>query len=159
MLTTTNAEEFIESGSALAWIGMHNRDLLKSHPSLADQLAAGRSLWTPQRLRAIAPDAGQGSLMSRLSLWPARIIVGIYRSAIRPAIGSRCTLQPSCSAYFMDASRRHGLTGIPMLADRLVREPGVNSRAEHPLTLPSGEIRYADPLEDHDFWMDTKESR
>lgn len=159
LLTTTNAEEFVEAGSALAWIGMRDRDLLKAHPSLADQLAAGRALWTPERLRAIAPGANRGSLMSRVSLWPSRLTVGVYRSFIRPAIGSRCTLHPSCSAYFLEASHRHGLAGIPMLADRLVREPGVNSRAEQPLTLPAGEIRYADALDDHDFWMGTEESR
>ena len=159
LLTTTNADEFVEAGCALAWIGMHDRSLLEANPSLADQLAAGRSLWTPDRLRAISPRAGNGSLMSRVSLFPARLTVSIYRSLIRPAIGSRCNLQPSCSAYFMEASRRHGLAGIPMLADRLVREPGVNSRAEQPMVIPSGEIRYADELGDHDFWMGGKESR
>lgn len=157
LVSTNDPDEFVEAGSALAWIGMRHRELLRSNPSLADQLASGRMLWTPDRLRAIAPGSKSGGLFARLARWPARAIVGLYRSAIRPAIGSRCNLEPGCSAYFLEASRRHGLTGIPMLADRLVREPGVNARGEYPVSMPSGTIRYADPIEDHDFWFHAKD--
>ena len=157
LVTTKDPDEFVEAGSALAWIGMRRRDLLRANPSLADQLASGRSLWTPDRVRAAAPGSNAGGPLGRLARLPAHTVVHMYRSAIRPAIGRRCNLEPSCSAYFLEASRRHGLAGIPMLADRLVREPGVNSRGEFPVLQPSGDIRYADPIENHDFWFHGKD--
>ena len=157
LVTTEDPDEFVEAGSALAWIGMRRRDLLRSNPSLADQLASGRSLWTPDRVRAADPGSNDVGSSARLARVPARAVVSMYRSAIRPAIGRRCNLEPSCSAYFLEASRRHGLAGIPMLADRLVREPGVNSRGEFPVLQPSGDIRYADPIENHDFWFHGKD--
>ena len=53
----------------------------------------------------------------------------------------------------MQASRAHGLLGVPIMADRFVREPSVVAAAEKPVTMPDGRIRYADPVADHDFWM------
>lgn len=94
--------------------------------------------------QALRPGQGLFSL-------PARTIVGFYKTAVAPAIGSRCSLTPSCSAYFLDASRKHGLLGFPMLADRLIREPSVVADAAHPLSI-GARTRYADPVEAHDFW-------
>lgn len=82
---------------------------------------------------------------------PARMIVAFYKRAVAPAIGSRCSLTPSCSAYFLEASRKHGLLGFPMLADRLVREPSEVLKASHPVRV-GRKTRYADPVEAHDFW-------
>ena len=83
---------------------------------------------------------------------PGRGIVAVYRSLVRPAIGARCSLHPSCSEYLLQASRRHGLLAFPMMADRLVREPSVVH--DHPVPAPpGGEVRVPDPLSDHDFWM------
>ena len=80
-------------------------------------------------------------------------LIGIsVRHAIRPAIGSRCSLDPSCSEYFRQASRNHGLLSIPMIADRLVREPSVVLKREREIVV-GGETRIADPLSDHDQWM------
>lgn len=83
--------------------------------------------------------------------WPARGIVSFYRAAVAPAIGSRCSLSPSCSAYFLEAGRKHGLLAFPMIADRLVREPSVVAAAEHPVS-DGRTFRYADPVEAHDYW-------
>lgn len=81
----------------------------------------------------------------------SRIVEGIvrsYRRWISVAIGSRCSLTPSCSEYFRQAARRHGWLAFPMIADRFVREPSVvaasNVRAGTPIP---------DPLEDHDAWL------
>jgi len=79
-------------------------------------------------------------------------IVVIYRAAIRPAIGARCSLTPSCSEYFLQAGQAHSLLAFPIVADRLVREPGVTQAAEHPVSIGEN-VRYADPLNQHDFWM------
>ena len=95
------------------------------------------------------PQEGGGSAASLPGQW----IVKFYRAQIGPAIGSRCDLRPSCSEYFLQASRAHGLLGIALMADRFVREPSVVSAKEQPVTLPDGHVRYADPLSGHDFWM------
>lgn len=83
----------------------------------------------------------------------ARAVVSFYRFAVSPGIGSRCALEPSCSQYFLIASRRHGLLGLPMIADRFVREP-VASAPDRPVILnKSGQPRHPDPVEDHDWWF------
>lgn len=84
---------------------------------------------------------------------PSRLLVGFYRWQVGPAIGMRCELHPSCSAYLLEACRAHGLLGFALMADRLYREPAVSAAREQVITLPDGRIRTADPLGDHDFWM------
>ncbi len=99
--------------------------------------------------------AGSGAADRRRKQRRGRLtarIVRFYRSNIGPAIGQRCVLHPSCSEYFMQAGRTHGVLGLPLIADRLVREPGVAARAAHPVQI-GGHVRYADPVEDHTFWL------
>ena len=91
-------------------------------------------------------DSGLSTLFSRL-------VVGFYRTFVGPAIGSRCALEPSCSHYFLEASRKHGLLGIPMTADRFVREPVVSAPDRPWVRTPSGALRHPDPVEDHDDWL------
>ena len=53
-----------------------------------------------------------------------RGVIAVYRSQIRPAIGDRCVLLPSCSEYSHQAFQQHGFfIGAAMTADRFVREP------------------------------------
>jgi hypothetical protein len=89
--------------------------------------------------------------------WFARRVVGFYRLFVGPALGNRCALEPSCSRYFLEASRRHGLLGIPMTADRFVREPVV-SNSERRIRMPDGTWRHPDPVSDHDWWF-SKEAK
>jgi len=89
----------------------------------------------------------RGSYAHSLGGWVVRVVVGFYREWIRPAIGSRCSLSPSCSEYFLTAARRHGWWAFPMMADRLVREPGLVSSA------PDPNQRVSDPVDDHDWWL------
>lgn len=77
-----------------------------------------------------------------------RGIVGFYRRQIRPAIGARCSLQPSCSEYFMQAGRLHGILSVPMIADRLVREPSLVRVGANPMQV-DGHWRFPDPVESH----------
>ncbi len=80
---------------------------------------------------------------------PVRGMVAFYRSVIAPALGTRCVLQPSCSAYSLQAARERGWLSIPMTADRLIREPSVVNAKEHPVGRRNGRTHYADPLSDH----------
>ena len=84
--------------------------------------------------------------------WLAAGVVGFYRLFVGPAIGSRCVLEPSCSQYFLEAGRKHGIAGVPMVADRFVREPVV-SASDRWVRRPDGSWRHPDPVSDHDGWF------
>ncbi|MBQ9726735.1 MAG: membrane protein insertion efficiency factor YidD [Kiritimatiellae bacterium] len=92
------------------------------------------------------PATGSGSLF-------ARGVVGFYRFAVGPALGQRCALEPSCSRYFVLASRKHGWLGVPMTADRFVREPVVSAPDRPWVRNSAGAWRHPDPVEDHDWWF------
>ncbi len=137
---------FLRSGCALFLLLQADDRLGRENPALLSQLAACRDLWTrdvQDEVRGPAPGR-----KSRPAAQPAGWIVSFYRSQIGPAIGHRCSLAPSCSTYFLEASRDHGWLGVPLIADRLVREPGVVSAAERPV-LRGEELRYLDPVADH----------
>lgn len=131
--------------------------LLKWHPDLASddallraQVLGCESLWD-QRLRDECAVPAASRRLRVFSL-PGEAVVAFYRACVSPAIGARCSLEPSCSRYFLEASRRHGLLAFPIVADRLVREPGVVSKAARKVVV--GNVRkIADPLDDHDFWL------
>lgn len=103
-------------------------------------------------------DAENGETLEKREQRPKRMsfiaqwIVGFYRAQISPAIGARCVLDPSCSQYFLEASRKHGLLGLPMIADRFVREP-IESASDRVILRTDGQHRHLDPVEDHDWWF------
>ncbi|MFU8779994.1 MAG: membrane protein insertion efficiency factor YidD [Kiritimatiellia bacterium] len=82
----------------------------------------------------------------------ARAIIGFYQKQIGPGIGQRCAMHPSCSHYSLEACRRYGLVGIPMTADRLIRESDHIRYRINPIQQ-SGVERYADPVTDHSQWF------
>ncbi|MBI5718290.1 MAG: membrane protein insertion efficiency factor YidD [Burkholderiales bacterium] len=57
--------------------------------------------------------------------WPRRILIGLvqaYRFLLKPWLGSACRFEPTCSAYAMDALRRHGaVRGLALSGWRLAR--------------------------------------
>lgn len=114
---------------------------------LVSQLRAMRPVWTHERIHEAMsrmPRAEKNAITGRPGQW----VVSFYRAQIAPAIGQRCSLYPSCSEYFRQASREYGLKGLPLIADRLVREPGVVHDARHPVRSGDRTL-FADPLEDH----------
>lgn len=48
------------------------------------------------------------SFVSRALAWPLIGLVQVYRYAISPWLGGNCRYQPTCSAYAVEALRRHG---------------------------------------------------
>jgi len=104
----------------------------------------------------IAPPPTLATLGRESVTIPAQAFISLYRTQISPAIGARCSLEPSCSEYFVQAVKKHGLLGAPLIADRFVREPDVFKAREKPIVMLDGRIRYADPVSDHDFWMYAK---
>ncbi|MBU0677633.1 MAG: membrane protein insertion efficiency factor YidD [Verrucomicrobia bacterium] len=151
-VTAPDHELFLRAGCSLDLLIRQNSALARSRDltGLESQLNTCRPMWTGGLARSCVVDAhGKERATSRPGKW----IVAFYRSQVRPAIGSRCSLEPSCSEYYKRASGKHGLLGVAMIGDRLVREPGVVSRAEHPV-VAGGKIHYADPLDEHDWWME-----
>jgi putative component of membrane protein insertase Oxa1/YidC/SpoIIIJ protein YidD len=82
----------------------------------------------------------------------ARAIIGFYQNQIGPGIGQRCAMYPSCSHYSLEACRRYGLVGIPMTADRLIRESDHIRYRINPIQRNGREL-YHDPTEHHTFWF------
>lgn len=82
--------------------------------------------------------------------------LALYRTQIGPAIGSRCSLLPSCSEYARQAVLRHGWIGLALIGDRAVREPDVVRAARGPVRV-NGRRRYPDPLDAHDGWLGRRE--
>jgi len=149
-LTSTNSSISLSSGALLTRMTIHHPKQAAPSLSLALQMATCAPVLAGIPPPPFLPCASKdhGSLLSRPGQW----IVAFYRFAIRPAIGSRCSLSPSCSEYFLQASRKHKLLAFPMIADRLVREPSVVNAAQHTSQV-NGKTLVLDPLDNHDFWM------
>ncbi|HMP76667.1 MAG TPA: membrane protein insertion efficiency factor YidD [Kiritimatiellia bacterium] len=140
---------FLRSGCAMFLLRREDESLGAEDPALLQQLASCRNLWNFElrdEVRVRPPGA------KTISANPATWVVGFYRTQVRPAIGHRCSLKPSCSEYFLQASRAHGVLGVPLLGDRLVREPDVVKYAEDPVES-GGRTYHRDPLENHTYWM------
>ena len=141
---------FLKSACSLFQLTREKPTLTEKSSDLHMQINSTRELWRGRLFREcrIRPVGCGIRFLSRAGIW----IAGFYRAHIRPAIGHRCSLEPSCSEYFRQACLKHGLLGFPMQADRFFREPGVAAEKTTPVAV--GEvIKYADPLSDHDFWM------
>ena len=117
-----------------------------------ERLYPAQAAQATQLRRAIRADRGPAvprRWWRTLGSLPVRALVAFYRTTVAPALGSRCLLTPSCSAYSLQAARERGWVSIPMTADRLIREPTVTHARAVPVTMPSGEILFADPISDH----------
>lgn len=79
-------------------------------------------------------------------------VITLYQRQISPAIGSRCSMHPSCSAFALDACRQYGLLGIPITANRLVRETDHIRYRKNPVLI-GGQMKYYDPVQHHTFWF------
>ncbi len=78
-------------------------------------------------------------------------LLKIYQNYISPVKGDRCPMYPTCSAYSVQAVKKHGpIIGIAMTADRLIHESDEPNFV--PLKKVGDRYRYIDPLENNDFW-------
>ena len=149
-LQETRSEDLaMRCGFSLVELGRTGRIPASQAAGWPERLRHFEARWTP----SVREECQVRPTAAGAAAKPGEWIVAFYRSQIAPAIGARCSLTPSCSEYFLQASRNHGALGFPMGADRLVREPSVVQRAESPVWTGTG-WRFADPLTDHDFWLD-----
>ena len=155
-LTTRNTTLFQLAACSLHFLFFENSDLAKTNPDLAAQVSFSVSA-CPSAIRNLA-DPRTTHLRDRLArpslaTLPARAFIAFYRTQIRPAIGGRCALTPSCSEYFLQATKKHGILGVPFIGDRFIRESRVTQDAKVLVERPDGSIRIADPVSDHDYWF------
>ncbi len=60
--------------------------------------------------------------LATLLAWPLLLLVKLYRYTISPWLGNNCRYDPSCSAYALEALRRHGaFRGTWLAAKRIGR--------------------------------------
>lgn len=152
-LTAPDVSLYRRAGYALDMIIKRTPSRWSADKDLRMQLATASGSWDEGIRRDVhrqmkLPDP------TRVSARPGQWIVTFYRQQIAPAIGSRCSLTPSCSEYFLMASRAHGLGGIPMIADRLVREPG---EVSHGVVQKDGGRKgiISDPVGAHEQWFNS----
>ncbi len=146
---TEDQELFLSTAYLLDSMLRHKPELADLDDPLRVQLRTLRPLVTPAILQAEAlPQHARPMLVARL----AEPIVGLYQSQISPAIGHRCSMHPSCSQYCVEACRSYGLAGIPMTADRLIRESDHVVHRINPIVV-DGEERFYNPISDHSFWF------
>jgi len=117
-------------------------------PAFATQARALRG----QAERELALNRRQKSGWKRIGALPVKAMVGFYRLAVAPALGSRCVMEPSCSHFSMQAARECGWLGLPMTGDRLIAEASMVVARHQPVTNAMGQFRFADPVSDHIGW-------
>lgn len=98
------------------------------------------------------PSVKQQQLKVTVDKEPLQLAVRFFQQQISPVDGPRCPMYPTCSAYSLQALRKHGpLLGVFLTVDRLYRE-GDPHEHTHP-TIQWGHVRFADPLNRNDFWL------
>lgn len=144
---------FIRASCSICMIIEAHRELVDSVNDIMGQLDASSSLWTRKILDECrpTPDTPAMSITGK----PAQWIISFYRRQISPAIGQRCSLVPSCSEYGMQSLKKHGLLGVAMTGDRMIREPDVVAEKPAPVRI-GNKWYYTDTVSEHDWWIMAK---
>jgi hypothetical protein len=76
-----------------------------------------------------------------------------YSGLISPTDGPRCIHRPTCSRYGLLAVRRHGVLGLLLTIDRLMRDDTSSALRRLPVIEDEGGTHFLDPLEESTFWF------
>jgi hypothetical protein len=80
-----------------------------------------------------------------------KLSINFYRTFISPVGGNRCHMNPSCSAYALEAVSRYGFVGgYILMTDRLIHESDEMDLA--PVVYIHGKSRFLDPVADNVLW-------
>ena len=97
------------------------------------------------------PDSRNQPLIAGGDSVPGFSPIQFFQKYISPIDGDRCPMYPSCSAYSLEAFRKHGfLTGWIMTCDRLLR-CGRDELKHAPRVIIGGEVYCHDPLAENEF--------
>lgn len=107
--------------------------------------------WGPWEVPADTKKASQ----KNTDLQPLQQAVRFFQKYISPLDGTRCNMYPTCSGYSSQALHKHGpFIGTMLTVDRLYHESDPLER-QQPISK-WGYIRYYDPVEYNDFWLDSE---
>jgi hypothetical protein len=76
-----------------------------------------------------------------------------YQTVVTPIDGPRCSHRPTCSLYARQAVGRHGVVGLWLAYDRLLRDARSSAIRRLPTAREHGRIIYLDPVEESTFWF------
>ncbi len=79
-----------------------------------------------------------------------------YRTVLSPIDGPRCSHRPTCSRYAMQAVDRHGVLGILLAVDRLLRAEQSSALRTLRLLMEGERLYLIDPLEESTFWFTSR---
>ena len=86
-----------------------------------------------------------------------RLGIYIHQNYISHIDGDRCRMEPSCSAYSLQALQKHGvLHGLILTCDRLLHE--LDEAQVSRIIINNEDVRVSDPLDNNDFWWTKKET-
>jgi putative membrane protein insertion efficiency factor len=86
--------------------------------------------------------------------------IRIFQRFISPVDGESCSYHPSCSTYGLQAIEEHGLLlGIPLAAERIMRNHHPENPARYPLYEKEGTFYYWDPVKHKDKGQRQKRAR
>jgi len=148
-LASKTIELYQHSGCTLYLLLKENPKLTTKSSGLQTILATCRKEWDRNLFKECRKPKAK---MNSIATAPGRWLISFYQTQIGPAIGDRCSLNPSCSRYAREALQTHGLIGAAIMGDRFIREPDVVKYRKNPTKI-NGHTKYSDPLSDHDWWM------
>lgn len=144
-LSAPDTRSFFLSAIALQYLLAEHPELAPPQDPIRIQLKSLRGRMPPAlRDEARPPHVHRASLLTL----PFRGGVAFYQTQIGPAIGQRCSMHPSCSRYTVEAFNTQGVLGLPMMADRLIRESDHVAHRIRPIQI-DGTEKYEDPVRDH----------
>jgi hypothetical protein len=94
---------------------------------------------------------GQG-----LSSNPLYFAYLVYSNTLTKVDGPRCAHLPTCSRFAAQAVARHGVLGIMMGLDRVIRPTESSAVRTLPQVEGWGTVRHLDPISNYEFWNEER---
>ncbi len=109
------------------------------------------------RNQSPAPEAAE-HVEDRTPANPGAWFVRFFRDHISAVDSNRCPSTPSCSAYSLQAFRKHGFfRGWLLTVDRLLHEADEASLSQR--VVRGDELKIYDPVGNNDFWWHEEQVR
>ena len=109
--------------------------------------------WKCPTLNGCDKEEGTRFPPSRFLEVPAIALIHFFQQYVSPVDGPSCSFYPTCSSYGLESIRKHGLLlGIPMTAERIIRNHRPDDPDRYSVIEISGTPYYGDPVEANDFW-------
>ncbi|MDP6523020.1 MAG: membrane protein insertion efficiency factor YidD [Kiritimatiellia bacterium] len=98
-------------------------------------------------VEASSSEGGSGSYASSVFF----VWLWVYQHQMSVVMRSKCAMTPSCSAYGIEAIKKHGAPkGLLLTFDRLIHEADERHSGYRVMKGPL--LKVLDPVENNDFW-------